>query len=146
MDRSAAPWKTWLDLAGSTGEEPLDQVAGVGATLIVTATRVAIVRDGANLRPRSGLRAWPHGAVEVRLEAPKHGSGRVALRTVGPTGPAGPREVASVFVAADRWPDAERVAAAIRREAIRVRIAERPDPADNGRPVRPISSPLVPKP
>jgi hypothetical protein len=126
MDHSPAVHMGRADLVRATGEEPVDVVAGVGATLVVTPTRVAIVRYGANLRPRSGLRAWTHGTVDVRLESPKHGSGRVALRTAGA---ATPREIASVFIGAEDWQDAERVAAAIRRASVRSRTTDSPDAA-----------------
>src|SRR3954471_5350502 len=61
------------------GETVLDEIVGQGARLCVTPTRVAIVRDGSERRPRSGIRTWPLGSVHVRLEPPRQGIGRVIL-------------------------------------------------------------------
>jgi hypothetical protein len=98
------------------------QVRGLGARLFVTPTRVVLVRDRADLRPRSGIKSWPHAGLEVHLERPKRGAGRIVLST-GPSA----RFAASVFVATDHWPSAEAVAAHIRLEAARARRARSGD-------------------
>ena len=109
------------------GEPPLDLVSGLGATVAVTATRVVIVRYGAMWRPRNGLRAWPHGEVDVRLEAPKRGSGRIVMVPAGARTPPRASDIVSVFIASPDWPAAERLAEVIRREAVSARRAQRVD-------------------
>jgi hypothetical protein len=100
------------------GDEVLAEVRGVGASLVLTSGHVVVVRDGAHFRPRNGVRALPFAALrEVRLEAPKHGSGRVILR-VGRY----PWQAISVFIAAREWASAERIARLI---SIRVAQARR---------------------
>jgi len=103
-------------------------VSGLGATVAVTATRVVIVRYGAMWRPRNGLRAWPHGEVDVRLEAPKRGSGRIVMVPAGARTPPRGSDIVSVFIASSDWHAAERVAELIRREAVTARRAGRVDP------------------
>jgi hypothetical protein len=100
----------------AVGEPVLDQVTGLGASLVLTATRVVVIRDGSSRRPRSGIRAWPFDAIHVHLERPRHGAGRVVL-SVGE----GTRSTVSVFVAVDLWPSAERVARKIQRSAAEAR-------------------------
>ena len=100
------------------GEDTLDRVSGVGASIAVTATRVVLIRESAHLRPRSGVRAWPHGELYVRLQPPRHGTGRLILGTDD-----APAPVASIFIPADRWPAAEAVAAHIRLLGVRARRA-----------------------
>lgn len=97
-------------------ETVLAQVRGLGARLFVTPTRVVLVRDRADLRPRTGVKSWPHAGLQVHLERPRHGAGRVILST-GP----GARFAASVFVTTDHWPTAEAVAAQIRTLAGKAR-------------------------
>jgi hypothetical protein len=98
------------------GEPVLDQVTGLGARLVVTATRVVVIRDGSSRRPRTGIRAWPLDAIHVRLERPRHGAGRVVL-FLGERA----RSTVSVFVAVELWPTAERVVHAIQRRATEAR-------------------------
>jgi hypothetical protein len=92
------------------GEEVVDEVAGLGATLALTDTRVIVVRQGAHFRPINGIRAWPYRAIRaVHLSPPMHHSGRIVLR-VGLY----PWQALSVFVDAEQWPAAERVVGQIR--------------------------------
>jgi hypothetical protein len=100
----------------SLGEPELDRVTGLGASLVVTETRVVLIRDGANRRPRSGVRAWPHAGIQVHLDPPRRGGGRVVLSVGSDAG-----SVVSLFVAAVEWPSAERVAREIRRQAAKAR-------------------------
>jgi hypothetical protein len=91
----------------------VDLVVGLGAALIVTASRAIVVRQRAHVRPRSGIRSWPLGTIrEVRLLSPRRGNGRIILRT-GPH----PWHAVSIFVAATQWSDGERVSAEIRKRA-----------------------------
>jgi hypothetical protein len=86
------------------GEEIVDHVTGLGATLVVTSSRVIVVRQGAHFRPRNGIRSWPHGELrEVSLSPPRRGHGRILLRDSDASG------AVSVFVDAEHWSDAERV-------------------------------------
>ena len=69
-----------MDRAGlirSAAPEPLlGHVAGIGATLIVTDTRVIVVRQELIFRPRSGVRAWPLRSIrDIALVASRRGSG-----------------------------------------------------------------------
>lgn len=99
------------------GEPVVDEVAGLGATLLLTATRVVVVREGAHFRPRNGVRAWPFGAFrDIQLESPRHGSGRVILR-VGRYS----WQAISVFIAAADWAAAERVVLLIRSRVAEAR-------------------------
>jgi hypothetical protein len=111
--------------ASDLGEPVVDDVAGLGATLLLTATRVVVVRQGAHFRPRNGVRAWPFAALrDIQVESPKHGSGRVILR-VGRYS----WQAISVFIAAAHWPAAERVVLLIRgRMAEARRTAKRAKP------------------
>jgi hypothetical protein len=100
-------------------DEPvLAQVRGLGARLFVTPTRVVLVRDRADVRPRTGVKSWPHSGLQVHLERPRRGAGRVILST-GPSA----RFAASVFVATEHWPSAESVAAQIRMQVGKARRA-----------------------
>ena len=102
------------------GEEIVDEVAGLGATLALTATRVVVVRQGAHFRPVSGVRAWPYRSIRaVQLSPQTHGHGRIVLR-VGVY----PWQAVSVFIDSARVVDAERIVAQIRtRVAAARRIA-----------------------
>ena len=104
------------------GEEIVDEVAGLGATLALTPTRVVVVRQGAHFRPISGIRAWPYRAVRaVQLSPQTHGSGRIVVR-VGIY----PWQAFSVFIDSERWPDAERIVGEMRtRVAAARRIVPR---------------------
>jgi hypothetical protein len=105
-----------LALAG-VGKDILDHVSGLGATLVITRTHAVVIRDGAHFRPRSGVRAWAYDAVgDVQLSVPRHGNGRLVLRT-GPY----PWQAVSLFVDIQQWPAAERVAGQIRVYAARAR-------------------------
>jgi hypothetical protein len=114
--------------AAAAGEVVLEQVEGLGATLVVTATRVILVRQGAHFRPRTGVREWPLGSLrDVRLAPPRNGNGRIVVRT-GPY----PWQAVSLFVPAQQWRAAERAVG-----QIRVRLARaRRMPASLGHPGR----------
>ena len=97
----------WLE----AGEEPVVQLTGVGASLIVTDRRVVIVRDGSGFRPRSGTRSWAHeNVLRVSLSEPMRGQARIVLRT-GPR----PWQAVSMFFKLDQLRVAERVAGEIRK-------------------------------
>jgi len=99
-------------------EVVVDEVTGIGAVLVVTSERVAVIRQGAYFRPRNGIRTWPHGALrDVHVEQPRNGSGSVILR-IGPF----PWQAVSLFVGANEWAAAERVVVQIRS---RVALARR---------------------
>jgi hypothetical protein len=94
----------------AAGEPIVAQVKGLGADLVVTATRAIVVRQGAHFRPRNGVRAWPLGDLrDVQLAPPRNGSGRLVLRT-GPY----PWQAVNLFVSGQQWPEAERAVGQIR--------------------------------
>ena len=101
----------WSNPALATlGEDLLDQVEGLGATLILTPTRAVLVRQGAQYRPRSGVRSWPYGTLrDVQLMPPRNGNGRVVIR-LGPY----PWQAVNLFVDTAEWTAAERVVRKIR--------------------------------
>jgi hypothetical protein len=104
-------------LTSAAGETVLEQVQGLGATLMVTTSRVIVIRQGAHFRPRSGIREWPLETLrDVQLAPPKHGNGRVVLRT-GPY----PWQAVSLFVSAQEWRAAERAVGQIRVRLARSR-------------------------
>jgi hypothetical protein len=95
----------FLPAIAQLGEEVLDYVSGLGATLAITPIHVVLIREGAHFRPRTGMQVWPHDAVDrVRLTPLTHGAGRIVLRAGKPPGRA-----VSLFVAEVEWPAAERV-------------------------------------
>ena len=107
-------------LEALVGEPMLESVPGVGASLAVTQTRVILVRDGSERRPKTGLRAWDHGTVDARMEPPRGGNGRIVLGTG-----TNPYAAVSLFVPAAWWPTAVRTVERIRTEARRARRAAR---------------------
>ena len=111
------------------GEPTLESVSGIGASLAVTPTRVVVIRDGAERRPRTGLREWPHGAVDARMEPPRSGNGRIVLGTG-----TNPHAAVSLFIPSAAWPMAVRAVERIRTEARRVRRAARATWEGPGRP------------
>jgi hypothetical protein len=98
-------------LAAELGGEPIaDEVPGLGATLVITATRAIVVREGAHFRPRNGVTSWSFGLLrDSQLARPRRGNGRIVLRT-GPY----PWHAISIFIAAQEWPAAARVVGQIR--------------------------------
>jgi hypothetical protein len=129
MGDESPPRPTSMDLETSIlamaglGKDILDHVEGLGATLVITRTHAVLIREGAHFRPRSGVRAYAYDAVrDVQLSAPRHGNGRMVLRT-GPY----PWQAVSLFVDAEQWPAAERVAGQIRVHAARARRTGRPN-------------------
>jgi hypothetical protein len=132
-----SPDQTQALLAVAASEAILDQVEGLGATFLVTETRVIVVRQGAHFRPRTGVRAWPlDGLRAVQLVAPRNGNGRVVLRT-GPY----PWQAVSLFIAAAQWRAAERAVGQIR---IRMARAQRGQ-ARLGRPGGSTGAPAIPR-
>jgi hypothetical protein len=102
--------QTQAFFADAASEPILDQVKGLGATLLLTTTRVIVVRQGAHFRPRTGVRAWSlDGLAAAQLAPPRNGNGRVVLRT-GPY----PWQAVSLFIAAAEWRSAERAVGQIR--------------------------------
>jgi len=104
------------------GEEIDDEVAGLGAALVLTPTRVIVVRQGAHFRPSSGVRAWPYRVIRaVQLTPSRHGSGRIVLR-VGPY----PWQAISIFIDAQRMPSAERLVTELRGRVAQARRSSPP--------------------
>jgi len=102
-------------------EDVVDQVSGLGATLILTPTRAVLIRQGAQYRPRSGVRSWPYSTMrDVQVVPPRHGNGRVVIR-LGPY----PWQSVNLFVDATEWTAAERVVGKIRAFVSRARRSQR---------------------
>lgn len=84
--------------------EPAERVVrvviGVGASLVLTDRRLILVREGVTYRPKSGVQTWPlDRTTRVRHTPVRHGTGRLVVDREA--------RATSVFVAADRWPQAE---------------------------------------
>ena len=95
------------------GEEVVDLLPGLGAVLVVTSTRVMVIREGTHFRPRNGVRSWPHGELrDVSLALPRRGHGRIVLREGRD-----PKQAVSVFIEADSWAAAERIVGDIHARA-----------------------------
>jgi hypothetical protein len=72
---------------------------------------LVVLRDGAEFRPRSGVRSWAHNAIlEASLSPPKRGQARIVLRAGR-----GPDNEVSMFFVAERWPEAARIVGEVRR-------------------------------
>jgi hypothetical protein len=81
------------------GEALLEVVTGVGATLVLTADRLIMVRDGAAFRPRSGVRTWDLvDRPGIRSGTLLHGTGRLLIEGQG--------RPASLFITESNWPQA----------------------------------------
>jgi len=62
------------------GETVLCDLRGVGATMLLTANRIVVARDGHERRPRSGLQSWPLAEIrQVGIDLGTGASGRVIL-------------------------------------------------------------------
>jgi hypothetical protein len=121
------------------GEAVLEHVQGLGATLMVTTTRVIVIRQGAHFRPRSGIREWPLSTLrDVQLAPPKHGNGRVVLRTG-----LYPWQAVSMFVSAQEWRAAERAVGQIRVRLARTRRSSGLPGGHPGRTLEPGASAVV---
>jgi hypothetical protein len=70
-----------VDALGS-GDEVLCDLRGVGATMLLTESRIVVARDGHERRPRSGLQSWPLDQIrQVGIELGTGPSGRVIVWT-----------------------------------------------------------------
>ena len=89
-------------------EDLIEVVAGVGATLVRTASRLIMVRDGAAFRPRSGVRTWSLAErPSVRSGTLVHGTGRLLIEGQG--------RPASVFITEANWATARLLIEAMHR-------------------------------
>ena len=82
---------------------------GVGATMLLTRSRIVVARDGYERRPRTGVQSWPLEQVrQIGIELGTGASGRVVAR-------AGEHEESvSMFFEARLLPRAEDFVAATR--------------------------------
>jgi hypothetical protein len=88
----------WLE----ADEGVVARLSGLGASLFLTTQRLVLVREGAEFRPRTGVRSWPRDSLRrVSLSPTKSGQARIVVR-------AGPRaeDEVSVFFAAEEGADA----------------------------------------
>ena len=89
-------------------ETLLEIVVGVGATLVLTAGRLIMVRDGAAFRPRSGVRTWDLvDRPAIRSGTLLHGTGRLLIEGQG--------RPASLFVTESNWHQARVLIEALHR-------------------------------
>jgi hypothetical protein len=106
-ERDRTDPRRWLD----ADEQVIAALTGDGASLLATPTRIVLVREGSEFRPRTGLRSWPYDRiVRVSLVQPRHGQARILVVTAD-----NPRQPVSMFFELRRLRDAERLAAEIRR-------------------------------
>jgi hypothetical protein len=103
-------------------EDVLCDLRGVGATMLLTPTRIVVARDGHERRPRTGVQAWPLERVRrIGIELGTGTSGRVVVWTVEH------EESVSMFFEARSLPRAEDFVAATRPLIARRRSGS-PDP------------------
>lgn len=113
---------------GATGEEIVDYLLGLEALLLITSTRVMVVREGADFRLRNGVTSWPFGMLrDVELTPPRQLSGRVVLR-FGTY----PWQAVSLFISATEWAAVERVVSKMQVLAARARPSHLPDMSSDG--------------
>ncbi|MDP9223689.1 MAG: hypothetical protein M3P18_07495 [Actinomycetota bacterium] len=82
-------------------------LAAVGCTLFLTDRKLVLVRDGANYRPRTGIRSWPR---DPDLMAQLAKGERDTMRLVIGSGPS-----VSIFLPAGQGDAARALVAAIRQ-------------------------------
>ena len=84
-----------LDVLRASLERPerIERVAAaVGCVLVLTDRRFVIVRDGAHIRPATGLRSWPRDhRLDVKVVGTGEGASRVEISGTG-------ADMRSVFV------------------------------------------------
>jgi len=110
MEPGGKDLRRWLD----ADESVIVALTGDGASLLATPTRLVLVREGSEFRPRTGLRSWPYDRlVRVSLVQPRHGQARIVVVTAD-----SPRQPVSMFFELRRWGDAERLAGEIRSRLV----------------------------
>jgi hypothetical protein len=103
-EADVGPWR-------EADEAVVARLTGLGASLFVTGRRLVIVREGAEHRPRTGVRSWSYHSIhEVSLSPLRRGQARIVVRT-GPR----PEDKVSMFFSEKHWPDAEHAIGEIRR-------------------------------
>lgn len=97
----------WLE----ANEVVVAVLSGAGASLVATDRRVVIVREGAEFRPRNGVRSWTYDRiVDVSLSPPMRGQAVIVIRTGRY-----PWQAVTMFFDSRLRPDAERVIGEIRK-------------------------------
>jgi hypothetical protein len=83
-------------------------LVAVGCTLVLTDRQLVMVREGANYRPRTGIRSWPRGpALRAYLANGRGDSMRLIIGSGSPVSiflPAGQGDAARALVEAIRRP------------------------------------------
>src|SRR5258706_16238157 len=116
IDLLTGPSGSALRAALAPSERLTPAVPAVGCTIALTTLRLLVIRDGAEFRPRSGVREWTiDGSLDVRPGLVRHGSGSLVIRQN--------RDVTSVFVPNVEWAAALELVGALRGR-IRRRIEE----------------------
>jgi hypothetical protein len=106
VDHSGDVARGWLE----AGEAVMAVLTGSGASMFATDRRLVIVRNGAEFRPRTGVRSWAYNRIiQVSLSPPKRGQALILVR-------AGrlPWQAVSMFFDSGYWSDAQRVVDEIR--------------------------------
>jgi hypothetical protein len=99
--------RTALERALEPGERVDLTARAFGCTLVLTDQRLLLVRDGANYRPTSGIRAWPLDRdLVLRLGRAYRQTNRLTIAHIADT--------ASVFLSAEQLPDAQRLISEVR--------------------------------
>ena len=84
MDPLAEATRTALDLVLDPAERVERVMVAVGCTLVLTDRQLVLVRDGAEHRPRSGVRSWPlDRELSLRLASGRQGAGRLVIERAG---------------------------------------------------------------
>ena len=97
-----------LESALEPSERVERAVPAVGCTLVLTDRRLAVVREGANYRPRSGVKLWPlDRGLTLRLGPARRGTSRLVIDHAGRS--------ASVFLTTEQIEDARALIAEIRQ-------------------------------
>ena len=120
MDTLADEALLALDLGA---DERLERVAAVvGCTLVLTDRRLALIRDGANFRPKTGVHSWSvDRGLDLQVSRMRHDTGRLLI---------GPKESSvSVFVTTAQLPAVRAIIAEVRSRAY---AEEGPGPTRTG--------------
>jgi hypothetical protein len=109
-EASEPDFSEWLE----AGEDVVAILTGDAASLLVTESRVVIVRDGHEFRPRSGVRSWSYETIDqVSLSRAKRGQAMILIRTGNL-----PWQAVSMFFASQSEPDAKHVIGEIQKRLL----------------------------
>ena len=133
MDRLGEEALLALDIAV---DERVERVAAtVGCTLVLTDRRLALVRDGASFRPKTGVQSWPIDRhLNLHVTRMRRDTGRLLIGQDD--------ESISVFVTAAQLPEVRAIIADVRESGLRgARLGLESDELDLRRMGRCVGSP-----